>query len=98
VSLDQPYGILITGIGGTGVITIGQILGMAAHLEGKGCSVLDVTGLAQKNGAVTSHVRLGAHQDDLHAVRIAARGSDLLLPCDCSSGGERTHVRAVNPG
>src|SRR5262249_21616418 len=50
--LGEPYGILVTGIGGTGVITIGALLGMAAHLEGKGCSVLDFTGLAQKNGAV----------------------------------------------
>ncbi len=56
--LDRPYGILITGIGGTGVITLGALLGMAAHLEGKGCTVLDFTGLAQKNGAVMSHVRL----------------------------------------
>ena len=56
-SVDRPYGILVTGIGGTGVVTIGAILGMAAHLEGKGCTVLDMTGLAQKGGAVTSHVR-----------------------------------------
>ena len=54
----EPYGILVTGIGGTGVVTIGALLGMAAHLEGKGCSVLDMTGLAQKNGAVVSHVRI----------------------------------------
>ena len=53
-----PYNILITGIGGTGVITIGALLGMAAHLEGKGISALDMTGMSQKNGAVTSHVRI----------------------------------------
>ena len=57
-ALDKPYGILVTGIGGTGVITVGALLGMAAHLEGKGCSALDFTGLAQKNGAVMSHVRI----------------------------------------
>ena len=57
---DAPYNILITGIGGTGVITIGALLGMAAHLEGKGVSVLDMTGMSQKNGAVTSHVRIAA--------------------------------------
>src|SRR5262249_10121339 len=68
--LDRPYGIVITGIGGTGVITLGALLGMAAHLEGKGCTVLDVTGLAQKNGAVTSHVRLAPRPEDLHAVRV----------------------------
>jgi indolepyruvate ferredoxin oxidoreductase len=80
--LDRPYGILITGIGGTGVITLGALLGMAAHLEGKGVTVLDITGLAQKNGAVTSHIRLSPRAADLHAVRIAAGGADLLLGCD----------------
>jgi indolepyruvate ferredoxin oxidoreductase len=80
--LGEPYGILVTGIGGTGVITIGALLGMAAHLEGKGCSVLDFTGLAQKNGAVMSHIRLAAQPEDIHAVRIAAGGANLLLGCD----------------
>ena len=59
-ALDEPYGILVTGVGGTGVVTIGALLGMAAHLEGKGCTVLDMTGLAQKGGAVFSHVRIAA--------------------------------------
>ncbi len=80
--LDRPYGILITGIGGTGVVTLGALIGMAAHLEGKAVTVLDITGLAQKNGAVTSHIRLAPVADDLHAVRIAAGGADLLLACD----------------
>ncbi|WP_370156298.1 indolepyruvate ferredoxin oxidoreductase family protein [Ferrovibrio sp.] len=81
-ALDQPYNILITGIGGTGVVTIGQILGMAAHIEGYGTSVLDFTGLAQKNGAVLSHVRIAKTPDDIHAVRVAAGGASLLLGCD----------------
>ena len=80
--LGEPYGILVTGIGGTGVITVGALLGMAAHLEGKGCTVLDFTGLSQKNGAVMSHVRLAPAPEDLHAVRIAPGGADLLLGCD----------------
>jgi indolepyruvate ferredoxin oxidoreductase len=80
--LGEPYSILITGIGGTGVITVGALLGMAAHLEGRGCTVLDFTGLSQKNGAVMSHVRLAPAPEDLHAVRIAAGGADLLLGCD----------------
>ena len=80
--LDEAYGILVTGIGGTGVITVGALIGMAAHLEGKGCTVLDFTGLAQKNGAVMSHVRLAPKPEDLHAVRIAAGGADLVLGCD----------------
>lgn len=76
------FNILVTGIGGTGVITIGALLGMAAHLEGRGASVLDFTGLAQKNGGVTSHVRIAEHQDMLHAVRIGVGAADLLLACD----------------
>jgi indolepyruvate ferredoxin oxidoreductase len=80
--LTADYNILVTGIGGTGVITVGALLGMAAHLEGKGASVLDQTGLAQKNGAVTSHVRLSAHPADLHGTRIARGSTDLVLGCD----------------
>ena len=81
-ALDRPYGILITGVGGTGVITIGALLGMAAHLEGKGCSVLDMAGLAQKGGAVFTHVRIAEKPEDIHAVRVAAGGARLLLGCD----------------
>ncbi len=81
-SSATPYGILVTGIGGTGVVTIGALLGAAAHLEGKGVSVLDQTGLAQKYGAVTSHIRIADDPAKLHAVRIAAGGTNLLLACD----------------
>jgi indolepyruvate ferredoxin oxidoreductase len=80
--LTEPYGILIAGVGGTGVITIGALLGMAAHLEGKGVTVLDMTGLAQKGGAVMSHVRIAERQDQLHAMRIATGEARLLLGCD----------------
>ena len=81
-ALDEPYGILVTGVGGTGVVTIGALLGMAAHLEQKGCTVLDMTGLAQKGGAVYSHVRIARRPDEIHAVRMAAGGAHLLLGCD----------------
>jgi indolepyruvate ferredoxin oxidoreductase len=81
-ALNEPYGILVTGVGGTGVVTIGALLGMAAHLEQKGCTVLDMTGLAQKGGAVYSHVRIAGRPDEIHAVRIAAGGARLLLGCD----------------
>jgi indolepyruvate ferredoxin oxidoreductase len=81
-STAEPYNILVTGIGGTGIVTIGALLAMAAHLEGKGCTVLDMTGLAQKGGAVVSHLRIADNQEDLHAVRIAAGGAKLLLGCD----------------
>jgi len=85
--LGEPYGILITGVGGTGVVTIGALLGMAAHLEGKGCSVLDMTGLAQKGGAVFTHMRIAPAPEDIHAVRLAAGGARLLLGCDMVVAG-----------
>jgi len=81
-SLDQPWNILLTGVGGTGVVTIGALLGMAGHLEGKGSTVLDQTGLAQKGGAVTTHIRIAKTPADIHAVRIAAGEADLVLGCD----------------
>ena len=80
--LSQPWNILITGVGGTGVVTIGALLGMAGHLEGRGSSVLDQTGLAQKGGAVTTHIRIAKSPADIHAVRIAAGEADLVLGCD----------------
>jgi len=86
VATTEPYGILVTGIGGTGVVTIGALIGMAAHLEGKGCSVLDMTGLAQKNGAVVSHVRVADRPEQLHATRIAAGEAKLVLACDILTG------------
>ncbi len=81
-SLDRPYGILVTGVGGTGVVTIGAILGMAAHIEGKGGAVLDMTGLAQKGGSVYSHIRIAARPEQIHAVRIAAGEANLVIGCD----------------
>ncbi|OJY97174.1 MAG: indolepyruvate ferredoxin oxidoreductase [Lysobacterales bacterium 63-13] len=79
---ERPWNILVTGIGGTGVVTIGALIGMAAHLEGKGSTVLDQTGLAQKGGAVTCHLRIAKDPADIHAVRIAAGEADLVLGCD----------------
>jgi indolepyruvate ferredoxin oxidoreductase len=81
-ALDRPYGILVTGVGGTGVVTIGAILGMAAHLEGKAAAVLDMAGLAQKGGSVYSHIRIAVSPDAIHAVRIAAGEARLVLGCD----------------
>ncbi|GAB3737535.1 indolepyruvate ferredoxin oxidoreductase family protein [Luteimonas pelagia] len=80
--LSRPWNILITGVGGTGVVTIGALLGMAGHLEGRGATVLDQTGLAQKGGAVTTHIRIAKAPSDIHAVRIAAGEADLVLGCD----------------
>jgi len=87
---SRPVNVLVVGIGGSGVVTLGALLGMAAHLEGKGCSVLDVTGLAQKNGPVTSHVRIANDPGALFATRIGAGAADLVLGCDIvvTSGAE----------
>ena len=78
----EPYGILVTGIGGTGVITVGALISMAAHIEGKGVTTLDHTGVAQKNGAVMSHIRIAERPEDIHAVRIAAGEADAVIGCD----------------
>ena len=80
--LDRPFDILVTGVGGTGVITVGALIGMAAHLEGRGASVLDFTGFAQKFGPVLSFVRLGRTPDDLNQVRVDQGAADALIGCD----------------
>lgn len=80
--LVEPFNIFITGIGGTGVVTIGALIGMAAHLEGKAVSVLDMAGLAQKGGAVFSYVRIGTPGNDLHAPKISTGDADALIACD----------------
>ena len=97
-ALDQPYGILVTGVGGTGVVTIGALLGMAAHLDGKGCTILDMTGLAQKGGAVYSHIRIAESPDRIHAVRIAAGGARLLLGCDLVVSASAEALSKLEPG
>ena len=78
--MDMPWSVLVAGVGGTGVVTIGALLGMAAHLDGNAATVLDQTGLAQKGGAVLTHVRIGRAPAELHAPRIVH--ADLLLACD----------------
>jgi indolepyruvate ferredoxin oxidoreductase len=97
-ALDEPYGILVTGVGGTGVVTIGALVGMAAHLEDKGCTVLDMTGLAQKGGAVYSHIRIAREPNEIHAVRIAAGGARLLLGCDLVVSASADALSKLRPG
>ena len=89
-STARPWEILITGVGGTGVVTIGALLGMAAHLEGKGVSILDMAGLAQKGGAVWSHVKIADRADQIHAARVAAGDANAIIGCDLvvSAGDE----------
>ena len=76
------WGIVVAGVGGTGVITIGQLLGMAAHMEGKGIVTQDAAGLAQKGGATWSHVLIGATQDDIRTTRVGMAAADLIIGCD----------------
>ena len=83
----SDYAMLITGVGGTGVVTIGAMLAMAAHLEGKGVGVIDMAGLAQKGGPVTSHVRIAPTPEDIKAIRVAAGGADTILACDMVVAG-----------
>jgi indolepyruvate ferredoxin oxidoreductase len=97
-ALEQPYGIYVTGVGGTGVVTVGALLGMAAHLEGRGCGVLDMTGLAQKGGAVTSHIRIARTPDEIHAVRIAAGGAALVLGMDLVVATTGDALSKMEPG
>ncbi|MGE5622599.1 MAG: DUF6537 domain-containing protein, partial [Bacillota bacterium] len=97
-STAQPFGILVTGVGGTGVVTVGQILAMAAHIEGKGCSVLDMTGLAQKGGAVMSHVRLADRPEDIHSTRVGTGAADLVIGCDAIVTGSRDALSRMGEG
>jgi len=92
---ERPFGILITGVGGTGVVTIGAILGMAAHLEDKACGIIDMAGLAQKGGSVFSHVKIARQPSEIQAVRIAAGSADLVLGCDLVVTGGRKVLAAV---
>ncbi len=97
-SLDEPFEILVTGVGGTGVVTVGALLCMAAHLEGKGASVLDFMGFAQKGGAVLSHVRIGASPEALNQVRIDAGQAEVLLACDMVVGASPEALGTLRAG
>jgi indolepyruvate ferredoxin oxidoreductase len=89
--------ILITGVGGTGIVTLSALLGTAAHLDGKAVSTLDMTGLAQKGGAVFGHVRIAAKADELHTPRIAPARADLLLACDLVTASSREALELASP-
>ena len=97
-TIGKSYGIIVTGIGGTGVVTIGGVLGMAAHLEDKGVGIIDMAGLAQKGGAVYSHIRIANSPDDIHAIRMAAGGADLVLGGDIVVAGNKKVLAAVKHG
>lgn len=91
---DEAYGIVVAGVGGTGVITIGQLLGMAAHIEGRGIVTQDAAGLAQKGGATWSHVLIADHQDAIRTTRVSMAAADLIIGCDpIVTGGKETVMR-----
>ncbi len=98
VTEDAPYSILVAGVGGTGVVTIGALLGMAAHLDGKASTILDMTGLSQKGGAVYTHIRLAGRREQLHSPRIAAQDADLLLACDLLAGAAPMALEKLRAG
>jgi indolepyruvate ferredoxin oxidoreductase len=97
-AINGTFGIIITGIGGTGIVTIAQILGTAAHIEGNAAGVIDMAGLAQKGGAVFSHLRIARRPDDIHAIRIPARGAHLVLGGDIVVVGSKRVLSAMRSG
>ena len=96
--LDAPWNAIVTGVGGTGVLTVTAMVAMAAHIEGKGCATMNQTGLAQKFGAVVSHVRVAKDQDDIKAVRISAGEADLMLGCDLAVASGFEALAKVHAG
>lgn len=94
---DHAYNIMIAGIGGTGVLTIGALIGMAAHIEGKHSRILDQTGLAQKNGEVLTHVRIAPDLEELRTGHIITGGTDLLLACDIVAAVGKGSHETLNP-
>ncbi|KPL52301.1 indolepyruvate ferredoxin oxidoreductase [Prosthecomicrobium hirschii] len=96
-ALDRTFAVIVTGVGGTGVVTVGAILGMAAHLEGRGIGIIDMAGLAQKGGAVTSHIRLAPAPEDITTIRIAAGGADLIIGCDLVVTASPKVLAAIDP-
>jgi indolepyruvate ferredoxin oxidoreductase len=97
-AITRPFSIIVTGVGGTGIVTIGGVLGMAAHLEGKGIGIIDQAGLAQKGGAVYSHIRIANKPEDIHAIRVAAGECDLVLGGDMVVVGNKKVLSTAKLG
>ena len=99
ISVEKDgWAAVIDGVGGTGVVTIGALLGMAAHLEGKGCGIIDMAGLAQKGGAVFSHMRIAKSPEHIHSIRVSAGKADLVLGCDLVVSGAKKVLASVREG
>ncbi|MDP9142794.1 MAG: indolepyruvate ferredoxin oxidoreductase family protein [Pseudomonadota bacterium] len=95
---ERGCNILVGGIGGTGVLTIGALLGMAAHLDARGCTILDLTGMAQKGGAVTSHIRIGPDPAGIYTSRLGVGMTDVLIGCDMIVASGQPVLKTVRPG
>ena len=94
---ERPQALLVTGIGGTGVLTVGAVLAMAAHIEGKAAKVLDQTGMAQKGGAVTSHLRIGRDTDSIPSARLGTGQADVIIACDLIVGSAPDVLALARP-
>jgi len=95
---ESAWGIVVAGVGGTGVITIGQILGMAAHLEGKGVVTQDAAGLAQKGGATWSHIQIANRPEALFTTKVDTAQADLVIACDPLVAAQRPTLATMQPG
>jgi indolepyruvate ferredoxin oxidoreductase len=96
-NLDKPFTMLVTGVGGTGVVTLSAVIGQAAHLENKGFGSIDMTGLAQKGGAVACHMRVAKSVDQIHAIRAGVGGADLVLGCDLVVTASNKVLETIKP-
>ncbi len=96
--IDQVWGIVVGGVGGTGVITIGQLLGMAAHLEGKGVVTQDASGMAQKGGATWSHIQIANRPGDIYTSKVGASRADLVIGCDTIVAANKATLSVMQPG
>ncbi len=97
-TLAENFGIVLTGVGGTGVVTIGAIIGMAAHIANLGCSILDMMGLAQKGGSVTSHIIIAPTPEEISSTHIASGRANLLLGCDIVTAAANTTLDRIKHG
>ena len=95
---DKAWGIVVGGVGGTGVITIGQLLGMAAHMEGKGVVTQDAGGLAQKGGATWSHVQIANRAEAIHTTKVDTAQADLVIACDSIVGATKYTLAVMQKG
>ncbi|MEG0445213.1 MAG: indolepyruvate ferredoxin oxidoreductase family protein [Comamonas sp.] len=95
---EQAWGIVVAGVGGTGVITIGSLLGMAAHLEGKGVITQDAAGLAQKGGSTWSHIQIANRADAIYTTKVDMAKADLVIGCDPIVAATPTTMAVMQPG